>query len=50
MKIAVACDHAGFVLKLRVIEELRSEGDEFIDLETNSSELVVTREQNRRIL
>jgi ribose 5-phosphate isomerase B len=40
MKIAIACDHAGFVLKLQVIEEVRSEGLEFVDLGTNSSDPV----------
>jgi ribose 5-phosphate isomerase B len=40
MKIAIACDHAGFDLKLRVIEELRSEGQEFLDLGTNSTDPV----------
>ena len=40
MKIAVACDHAGFVLKLRVIDELRKEGHEPIDLGTNSTDPV----------
>jgi ribose 5-phosphate isomerase B len=40
MKIAIACDHAGFVLKLRVIEELRSEGQEFLDLGTNAADPV----------
>jgi ribose 5-phosphate isomerase B len=40
MKVAVACDHAGFVLKLRVIEELRNEGHEVADLGTNSNDPV----------
>ena len=40
MKVAVACDHAGFALKLRVIEELRKLGHEAIDLGTNSTEAV----------
>ncbi|HLI83162.1 MAG TPA: ribose 5-phosphate isomerase B [Bryobacteraceae bacterium] len=40
MKIAIACDHAGFVLKLRVIDELRSKGQEFRDLGTNSADPV----------
>src|SRR5215469_12370372 len=40
MRVAVACDHAGFVLKLQVIDELRKEGHETIDLGTNSTEPV----------
>lgn len=40
MKVAVACDHAGFVLKLRVIEELRKEGHKTLDLGTNSTDPV----------
>ena len=37
MKIAVACDHAGFPLKDAVLAAVRSEGHEIIDLGTNST-------------
>lgn len=37
MLIAVACDHAGFPLKQTVIDEVRSEGHEVIDLGTDSA-------------
>ncbi len=40
MKLAVACDHAGFVLKLRVWEALCREGHEVRDLGTNSTDPV----------
>lgn len=40
MKLAVASDHAGFPLKARVIEELRSEGHQVSDLGTGSTEPV----------
>jgi ribose 5-phosphate isomerase B len=40
MRIAVASDHAGFPLKLLVIEELRKLGHEPIDFGTNSVEPV----------
>ena len=40
MKIAVACDHAGFPLKEIVMETVRQAGHEPIDLGTNSSEPV----------
>jgi ribose 5-phosphate isomerase B len=36
MRIAVAADHAGFTLKLIIIEELRKLGHEPIDLGTDS--------------
>lgn len=49
MRIAVACDHAGFVLKRRVIEELRSEGHEFIDLGTNSTDPVDYPDYSRAV-
>src|SRR5579883_1926163 len=49
MKIAVACDHAGFVLKRRVIEELRSEGHEFIDLGTDSADPVDYPDYSRAV-
>ena len=40
MKIAVAADHAGFPIKARIIEELRSLGHETLDLGTNSTDPV----------
>lgn len=40
MKIAVACDHAGFPLKARVIETLQKAGHTVIDLGTNSTDPV----------
>jgi len=40
MKIAVACDHAGFPLKSVVLEAVRSAGHEPIDLGTDSAEPV----------
>jgi ribose 5-phosphate isomerase B len=40
MKIAVACDHAGFPLKETVIEVIHTAGHEAIDLGTHSLESV----------
>jgi ribose 5-phosphate isomerase B len=40
MKVAVACDHAGFSLKATVMEVIRAEGHDLIDLGTDSSEAV----------
>ena len=40
MKIAVACDHAGFPLKATVLEAVRAAGHEPLDLGTNSTESV----------
>jgi len=40
MKLAVACDHAGYPLKCRVIEELSKAQHEVSDLGTNSTEPV----------
>lgn len=40
MKIAVACDHAGFPLKEIVLEAVRAAGHEPLDLGTNSTESV----------
>ena len=37
MNIAVACDHGGFPLKARVIEELRKMGHQVADLGTDST-------------
>ena len=40
MKVAVACDHAGFPLKALVLEAVRSAGHEPLDLGTDSAEPV----------
>ena len=40
MRIAVACDHAGFPLKKDVISAIRSAGHEILDLGTDSAESV----------
>jgi len=40
MKIAVACDHAGYPLKNVVLEAVRSAGHEVVDLGTNSTQAV----------
>ncbi len=40
MRIAIACDHAGFPLKEDVIETITSAGHETLDLGTNSTEPV----------
>lgn len=37
MKIAIACDHAGFPLKATVIEVIRAEGHDVLDLGTDST-------------
>ena len=37
MKIAIACDHAGFLLKQIIKETVRAAGYEVLDLGTNSS-------------
>ena len=37
MKVAVACDHAGFPLKDTILETVRKAGHEAIDLGTNST-------------
>ncbi|MCJ7676610.1 MAG: ribose 5-phosphate isomerase B [Anaerolineales bacterium] len=37
MKVAVACDHAGFPLKDTVMDAIRKAGHEVIDLGTNST-------------
>lgn len=36
MRVAVACDHAGFPLKEAIIGAVRENGDEILDLGTNS--------------
>jgi len=40
MKVAVACDHAGFALKADVIEAVRAGGHEPLDLGTHSTDSV----------
>jgi ribose 5-phosphate isomerase B len=40
MRVAVACDHAGFPLKAMVIDTVRDAGHEVIDLGTNSTDSV----------
>lgn len=40
MKVAVACDHAGFPLKNVVLDAVRAAGHEVLDLGTNSAEAV----------
>jgi ribose 5-phosphate isomerase B len=40
MKIAVACDHAGFPLKSSVLEVIREAGHEILDLGTNDTAAV----------
>src|SRR5260370_25598716 len=40
MRIAIACDHAGFRLKLAVVAHLRDAGHAVADLGTNSEEPV----------
>lgn len=40
MKLAVASDHAGFLLKQRVIEDLRQASHDVMDLGTHSTEAV----------
>ncbi|MBY0360137.1 MAG: ribose 5-phosphate isomerase B [Candidatus Obscuribacterales bacterium] len=39
-KIAIGCDHAGYPLKVEVVEFLKKSGYELIDLGTNSLEAV----------
>lgn len=40
MRIAIACDHAGFPLKKMVLETVQAAGHEAIDLGTHSTESV----------
>lgn len=40
MKIALACDHAGYEMKMVIKEKLESEGYEILDLGTDSTESV----------
>ena len=45
MRIAVACDHGGFVQKDAIVEHLKSLGHEVFDLGTNSED---STERGRR--
>ena len=40
MKVALGCDHGGFVLKAKVVETLQKLGAEVVDLGTNNEESV----------
>ncbi|HTX93046.1 MAG TPA: RpiB/LacA/LacB family sugar-phosphate isomerase, partial [Anaerolineales bacterium] len=40
MKIAVACDHAGFLLKETILERVRAAGHTPVDLGTDSTQPV----------
>jgi RpiB/LacA/LacB family sugar-phosphate isomerase len=40
MKVAVACDHAGFPLKAAVVAAIAAQGHEVLDLGTHSTEAV----------
>ncbi|WP_077391595.1 ribose 5-phosphate isomerase B [Mobilibacterium timonense] len=40
MKIALACDHAGYEMKMAIKEKLEKEGYEILDLGTDSTESV----------
>lgn len=40
MRVAVACDHAGFPMKNTILETVRSLGHEAVDLGTHSAESV----------
>ncbi len=40
MKIALACDHAGYEMKMAIKEKLEGEGYEILDLGTDSTESV----------
>jgi ribose 5-phosphate isomerase B len=40
MKIAIGCDHGGFVLKKEILEYLNKNGYEILDFGTNSEEAV----------
>ena len=49
MNLAVACDHGGFPLKARVIEELRKMGHQVADLGTDSTAAVDYPEYARAV-
>lgn len=40
MRIAIGCDHAGFLIKNAVVEAIQESGHEIIDFGTNSGERV----------
>ncbi|GAP11184.1 ribose 5-phosphate isomerase B [Bellilinea caldifistulae] len=40
MRVAISCDHAGFLLKDEIIAAVRAAGHEVLDLGTNSTEAV----------
>ncbi len=40
MRVAISCDHAGFLLKDEIISAVRAAGHEVLDLGTNSTEAV----------
>ncbi len=40
MRVAIACDHAGFLLKDEIISTVRAAGHEVIDLGTHSTDAV----------
>ncbi len=49
MKIAVACDHAGFPLKEVVLEAVRAAGHEILDLGTHSAQAVDYPDQAEKL-
>ena len=49
MKIAVACDHAGFPLKATILEVVRAAGFEPLDLGTDSSAAVDYPDQAEKL-
>ncbi len=40
MRVAISCDHAGFLLKDEILAAVRASGNEALDLGTNSTEAV----------
>ncbi len=40
MRVAISCDHAGFLLKDEIISAVRAAGHDVLDLGTNSTEAV----------
>jgi ribose 5-phosphate isomerase B len=49
VKVAVACDHAGFPLKYVVLDAVRAAGHEVLDLGTNSTEAVDYPDYSERL-